>query len=86
MREFHGRELSGGLRQSTSRPSPPFFLEITRLGNDAVVGVISRNRTRHLLTPPAKLAEHHTLFRCIITNSAGPTPSAAEMLFVTPGN
>jgi len=34
-------------------------------------------------TPPADLAEHHTLFRCIVSNAAGSVASASEMLFVT---
>jgi len=34
-------------------------------------------------TPPGKLQDHHTLFRCIVVNAAGPTVSASEMLFVT---
>ncbi len=34
-------------------------------------------------TPPTVLADHTTLFRCVVTNSAGSATSASEMLFVT---
>jgi len=34
-------------------------------------------------TPPAALVENHTLFRCLVSNSAGSVASASEMLFVT---
>lgn len=34
-------------------------------------------------TPPATLADHLTLFRCIVSNTAGSTTSASELLFVT---
>lgn len=34
-------------------------------------------------TPPADLAEHHALFRCLVSNAAGSVASASEMLFVT---
>ena len=34
-------------------------------------------------TPAAALADHLTLFRCVVSNSAGNATSASEMLFVT---
>ncbi|MGI8745521.1 MAG: hypothetical protein ACR2NN_23700 [Bryobacteraceae bacterium] len=38
-------------------------------------------------TPPATLADHLTLFRCVVSNSYGNVTSANELLFVTrPGN
>lgn len=36
-------------------------------------------------TPPAGLADHLTLFRCVVSNAAGNAASASEMLFVTSG-
>lgn len=33
--------------------------------------------------PPATLADHLTLFRCVVSNAAGSATSASEMLFVT---
>ena len=36
-------------------------------------------------TPPATLADHLTLFRCVVSNAAGNATSASEMLFVTAG-
>ncbi|MBZ5583484.1 MAG: putative Ig domain-containing protein, partial [Acidobacteriia bacterium] len=34
-------------------------------------------------TPPATLADHLTLFRCVVSNAAGNAATAGEMLFVT---
>ncbi len=34
-------------------------------------------------TPATTLADHLTLFRCVVSNAAGSTTSASEMLFVT---
>lgn len=34
-------------------------------------------------TPPVTLADHLTLFRCVVSNAAGSTTSASEMLMVT---
>jgi poly(3-hydroxybutyrate) depolymerase len=34
-------------------------------------------------TPPTTLADQHTLFRCVVSNAAGGTNSASEMLFAT---
>ena len=34
-------------------------------------------------TPPTTLADQHTLFRCVVSNAAGGTTSASEMLFAT---
>ena len=34
-------------------------------------------------TPPGTLADHLTLFRCVVSSAAGSTVSASEMLFVT---
>jgi poly(3-hydroxybutyrate) depolymerase len=34
-------------------------------------------------TPPTTLADHTTLFRCVVSNAAGSTTSASEMLMVT---
>lgn len=36
-------------------------------------------------TPLAALADHVTLFRCVVSNAAGNVTSASEMLFVTAG-
>jgi hypothetical protein len=33
--------------------------------------------------PAARLADHATLFRCVITNAAGAAASACEMMLVT---
>jgi poly(3-hydroxybutyrate) depolymerase len=35
-------------------------------------------------TPPTTAADQHTLFRCVVSNAAGSTTSATEMLFATP--
>jgi len=34
-------------------------------------------------TPPTTLADHLSLFRCVVSNAAGSTTSASELLFVT---
>jgi poly(3-hydroxybutyrate) depolymerase len=34
-------------------------------------------------TPPTTSADQHTLFRCVVSNAAGSTTSATEMLFAT---
>jgi hypothetical protein len=36
-------------------------------------------------TPPTSLADHLTLFRCVVSNQQGNATSASEMLFVTAG-
>jgi poly(3-hydroxybutyrate) depolymerase len=36
-------------------------------------------------TPPTTLADHSTLFRCVVSNASGNATSASEMLFVTAG-
>lgn len=38
------------------------------------------------VTPTTTLADHVTLFRCVVSNAAGGTTSASEILFVTNSN
>ena len=36
-------------------------------------------------TPPATLADHGTMFRCVVSNRSGNATSASELLAVTAG-
>lgn len=52
----------------------------TFLGNMAdIPGATAASHT----TPPTTLADHTTLFRCVVSNAAGSSTSASEMLMVT---
>ncbi len=49
---------------------------------DSLVNIAGANGSTYA-TPPATLADHTTLFRCVVTNTYGAATSASEMLFVT---
>lgn len=49
---------------------------------DNFVNIMGANRSTYT-TPPTVLADHTTLFRCVVTNMSGSATSASEMLFVT---
>ena len=71
------QEGGASWRQSLAvEGTPPFFLEVTRLGNDAAVAVITRNITRHLSVAVASAAGSvdvgHTLgLQTVIEKSEG---------------
>ena len=54
----------------------------TFAGADNFVNINGANASTYA-TPLTALADHLTLFRCVVTNAAGSATSASEMLFVT---
>ena len=73
---------TGTFAVSASSPTPMRYQWQQGTFTTNMVDIPGANAATYT-TPATTLADHRTLFRCVVSNSAGSTTSASEMLFVT---
>ena len=80
VRTFVGQTGTFSVSASSSTPMTYQWQKGTFTGN--MLDIPGATGPSHTI-PIAMLRDHHTLFRCIVSNAAGQATSASEMLFVT---
>jgi hypothetical protein len=73
---------TGTFSVSASSPTPMSFQWQRGTFTGNMANIPSATNATYT-TAPATPKDHHTLFRCIVSNAAGNAASASEMLFVT---